>query len=169
ATPGKLPENMTKSFDLVVSRLRAMPPQTPGVDEILCSIGMRTNDVDVLGGCVPGLAARSPNDVLTFMSQWTLAILKGDVAGARQVIENARAAGVSPETITQLEGQIATQEQKSTRATMLGGVLLVSAIVAISALVVLFRGSRKQPAGAPASTHGGPVEGVAPETNTPAA
>jgi hypothetical protein len=161
ATPGKLPEKMAQSLDVVVTRLRTMPAGTRGVDEILCSIGMRTSNLDVLNACVPVLVARSPNDVLTLMSQWTLAVLKGDAAGAQQVIETARAAGIPPETISQLESQLKIENRKGSRATLLGAVLMVSVIVAISALIVLLRAARKLPTDADLAAR--TAEGAAPD------
>jgi hypothetical protein len=145
ASAGKLPEKMVASLDIVTTRLQAMPPGTAGVDEILCSIGVRTNNVELLNGCVPGLVARSPNDVLTFMAQWTLAMNHGDMATAREVIERARTAGIAPETIAQLESQIALEGPRRTRGTVLGVVMVVLLIVALVALAVLIRGARKLP------------------------
>jgi hypothetical protein len=165
ASSGKLPDKILASLDILASRLQAMPPGTNGVDELLCAIGVREHNDELLGKCVPNLVARSPSDPLTFIAQWTLAVDRGDMTAAHDVIDRARAAGVSAETVGQLEDRFAQESPRRTRATILGITMVVLLIVALGALVVLIRGARKLPTDAdlaPASPPETAENGVGP-------
>lgn len=163
STSGTLTDKRLASLNVVVERMRAMPKGTPGVDEIECAIGARTADKDLLSECVPGLTAKTPNEVLTFTAQWKLASLQGDVASARDVIARAKAAGMPQETIDQLEGQIERDGSRRTRTTLLGVALVVLLVIAGAALFVIVRGARKLPTDAdllrPAGADGAPPAG----------
>lgn len=145
AKPGKLSDKDVASLNVAVKRLRAIPQAADVVNENECAVGVRTGNIDMLGECVPPLVAKSPNDPLTLMAQWSLALQQADTRTLRDIIDRAKAAQMPPEQITRLEEQLAAAGPAETRKLLLSAVLIACLVVALGALLVLLRGRNRLP------------------------
>jgi hypothetical protein len=146
AKPGKvLGDKDVAALNIAVKRLRSMPQAADFVNENECAVGVRTDNVDMLAECAPALVAKTPDDPLTLMAQWSLARHQADTATLRAIIDRAKAAHLPPDQITRLEEELAATGPAEMRKAVLGAVLIACLVAALGSLLVLLRGRNRLP------------------------
>jgi hypothetical protein len=73
------------------------------VDDITCEVGVRTSNVEQLKECTAALAAHAPDNPKTISYQWALAIQEGQLDEAGRLVERAKAAGITPESVASMQ------------------------------------------------------------------
>jgi hypothetical protein len=136
STKGPLPAAERTELYAVIKHLEH-ETQLGALPSVLrCDVALRFNDVPALEACSKELAAKAPKDPKTISFEWALALEKRDRGSALQLIDRARAVGMSGDGIARMER--ATRAMTLRRIGMLF-VLIVAAGAAAFTIVRLRR------------------------------
>jgi tetratricopeptide (TPR) repeat protein len=142
ATPGPLTERQTKALAQVIDHMRQDPAGRAAADALDCDVGVRTSNAAELEACTGRLAASAPHDPATLSYQWALAMLKGDREGARDLVSEARRAGLLAERVTEMERAMAGEARGLRLRRVALGVAVVCFLGALG--FVLLRAARRR-------------------------
>jgi tetratricopeptide (TPR) repeat protein len=139
--PGPLGDKERLALVAVLDHMRGDPAARGAVDGLECEVGVKTSNVAQLEECTAALAARSPGDPKTLSYLWALAMDRGKLDEAAQIVEQARAAGVPAESLDRMRRTIATRasRRRTTRILALGSILLLLGAIALLARARLQR------------------------------
>ena len=126
--PGPLGDKETLALTAVLHHMREDPAGRAAVDELECEVGVKTSSVAQLEECTAALAARAPADPRTLSYLWALAIDRGKLDEAAEIVARARAAGMPAESVDRMRQT--TMGRASRR-----GTVKIFALGAISALL----------------------------------
>jgi hypothetical protein len=124
-----------KEVEAVIEGLRRSKVNAGSAADIECRLAVRLSDVGRLERCTKELATLAPQETNNIGYQWSLAILKRDQAGARQLIEKARQAGLEVDGLERMT----RASQRATLKRNLSFALAAVLLLAGGALVVLRR------------------------------
>jgi hypothetical protein len=103
AVPGPLVANQRAELDAVLTHLNS-EAQLGAVPVVLrCEVALRAEDTHALAACTETLKKTAPNDPKTISFQWALALEKHDRSTALQLLDRARAMGVSADGVAKME------------------------------------------------------------------
>jgi hypothetical protein len=154
--PGKLSKDDVASLSKVVQHL-VDDPGTADLGRMWeCEIAVRTSDSVMLKECTTALAGTAPHSAQAIMYQWALAAQNGDYKAARQVLDDGQAS-LAPPTLERLRKQTDAGLREARTRHVLLGISIALGIVAIGALVWLWRMSAAARRGGAASP---PVAGA---------
>ena len=131
----RLSDKELADVEAVIAHLRSKTDTEIFGHHVACELGARLSDEKRLESCTSALAKLAPTDPKTLTFQWTLAMHKGDLARAEQLIEQARAAKLSPAALEKMTA--ATAQAQSPLATLLRHWRLVVSIVAALGLAAV--------------------------------
>ncbi len=148
--------NDAKKLTAVIQHVREQVPNGTLADELECQLGLKLSDAGRLKECTRRLAAAAPNDSKTLTYKWSYALLRGDTAEAKRIIEHARrTAALPPMALSRMEES--TRRSKFARRGPLGSswfLVMVGVLVAGGLLACLMVVRRRQPATALANNSG---------------
>jgi hypothetical protein len=141
AEPGRLSDKQTAALAAVLRHMREDPAGRDAVDDLECQVGVRTSNVPQLEECTAGLAARAPGDPRTLSYLWALAIDEDKLDEAAQLVEEARAAGMPPETLETMRQTTAARATRHRTVTLLAiaAIALLLGAAAVAARGILRR------------------------------
>jgi tetratricopeptide (TPR) repeat protein len=129
--PGMLSPKEVLAATNVIAHLKSEDAGRDIGNELECELGVRTSDRKQLRECTTALGATAPNDPKTIGYEWALAMLEGDIGGARRFLTEAGKAGVSEEKIKIMQQAVTTATGRQNRAfglTAAGLLILLGAI-----------------------------------------
>lgn len=143
ARPAALSPEELSEFDQVLAHARSQGVDTSELLPLSCELGLRMRDDARLDACVTELAALAPGAAPTISFTWALAMRRGNEAGARKALEQARAASLDPKKVAEMEATT-TKAFGSSRPWAIGGIA-VALVAGLAALVMARRGSKPKP------------------------
>ena len=151
AKKGALSGQEVDALSSVLDHLRGDPAGSQVVDDLMCQLGVRLEDVNRLEQCTTALAAKSPTDPRTISYQWALALKRGNFDEAAGLIERARATDMKPEGIDHMvrgtEAILATRRRKF----YAWGFGALAIVFGLGAAIVFFVSRRRKTFGAAAT------------------
>ena len=118
--------------------------------QLACRLAVRSHRVRLLDECSGGLAAAAPDEPSTTVFRWSLALERGDVALARQLVARARAGGVAADGLAQMTAATESAAGARTLArTLVRGGGAVAVAGAFLALGLAGRRRRRRVSGRP--------------------
>ena len=115
------------------------------VAQLRCEVATRLEDEGRLESCSKELSQLAPKDPKTFSYAWALALKQGDFDGAREVMQDAKKAGIPGAAIQAMEDGIASERAKVPAWLRVLSQWQVLAVVALAAtLAIVFGLSRKK-------------------------
>lgn len=76
------------------------------VRQVECPFGLRVQDLKILDACARDFATFDPKSQTAVTYQWAVALAKGDFSRASELVKNAKAAGIQPVGIRDMERAI---------------------------------------------------------------
>jgi tetratricopeptide (TPR) repeat protein len=114
--------------------------------ELECEIALKERDEAGLLKCSSTLAAAAPNNPKALTYAWALAMVRGRYIEAYQIVRSAKAKGMAPAGVQQMERETLSSLSKSHVAVLLAGISVLLAGAAIAVLVLMLRQWRSSPA-----------------------
>jgi len=103
AKRGQLTAEETADVKAVVEHLESEAESRVTAAQLRCTWALRAHDVPMLEACTKTLDALAPNEAETISFAWALALENHDRAAADRLITRAKAAGVKPEGLSEME------------------------------------------------------------------
>jgi tetratricopeptide (TPR) repeat protein len=98
------------AVDKVIQHLEKKLPQSTVPYEIECQLGLRLQDRARLQHCTDRLGALAPEDPKTLSLQWAYALQRKDYGSARELLDRAKTAAISPEDLHRMQEATRTAE-----------------------------------------------------------
>ncbi len=139
-SPGPLTERQTKALSMVVAHMQKDPAGRAVVDEVECEIAVRTSNRSQLEECTEKLAASAPQDPKTISYEWALAMLRGKLDDASQLLDEAKTLGFQPAGLARMESALSEAQAGRHRSRVVllsiaGALLLAAAATAATAAI----------------------------------
>jgi hypothetical protein len=115
-----------KEIESVMAHLAAQPNLGIAPVALRCDVALKFEEVRALESCTQELARLAPTDPRTVSFQWALAIQKKQRSVALQLIDKARAAGVSTSGVTMMESETHRMVMRQTGRFALIGICAVA-------------------------------------------
>ncbi len=96
AKPGPLAPKETIALRQVIDHMKAADAGRAAAVDLECEVAVRTSNVAELRECTTALRATAPDDAKTISYRWALALLENDFGQARKLIDDAKASGIDP-------------------------------------------------------------------------
>ncbi len=90
-------------IDAVVAHVAKQPDAASLAATLRCQVALKFDDVKTLAACTGELTKSAANDPATIAYQWALAVQQKDRGGALSLIEKARKAGASNDSVLKME------------------------------------------------------------------
>jgi tetratricopeptide (TPR) repeat protein len=103
AKPGPVEPKETAALGQVIDHMKSEQAAHDVVNDLECEVGVRTSNVAQLKECTAALSATAPDDPKTISYRWALAVQENRFREAARLIEAARAKGMQPEGIANME------------------------------------------------------------------
>ncbi len=107
-----------------------------------CETGVKLKDAELLDACTKVLAALAPDDPKTVVFQWSLAMMKGQIDKARDLLIRARATGVVKEGLDAMEQATRGNSWFSNRGR--AGILVAAGFLVLAAVALLVAIKRRR-------------------------
>ncbi len=130
--PGPLGDKERLALANVINHLKEDEGGREAATQLGCELGVRTDDVARLQECVTALSTTAPNAPETIAYQWALAVRQSNYGRARQLIEDAKAAGLSDERLKNMRQVTDDGARRDRKAWVLSaaGLLILAGAVA---------------------------------------
>lgn len=100
---GELGSEERSTIDEILSHLKAQNVELAALSRVECEVAVRTSDETRLEECTRALARIDPENPRTIAYLWSLALLQKNRANAERLLEQARASGMNPEAIDEMQ------------------------------------------------------------------
>ena len=140
--PGRLSDKETAALAAVLRHMRDDPAGRQTVDDLECEVGVRTSNVAQLEECTAALSVRAPQDPKTISYLWAMALEEGQLDEAARLVDQARAAGVPPESVDSMRQATAARASRH-RLTLLLALASIALLLGAAAVVGRALGRRR--------------------------
>jgi hypothetical protein len=139
ASDAPLTASDRRQIDVAIGQLAKEPAAALITERVRCNVAAHEHDGPGLEACTAKLVSLAPDDARTIAFQWTLAVDKGDKAGAELHFARAAAAGTDKEALARMAAKMRAAGWLSHRGTTLSrfvawgvaGLLVTLAVFAI--------------------------------------
>jgi tetratricopeptide (TPR) repeat protein len=136
----------TEKITAVIQHVRQQLPTSTLADELQCQLGLKLEDAARLKDCTQRLAASAPTDPKTMTYQWSYAMLRGDTAEAKRIIDHARRTSAIPAAALSKMEESTRHSRFTARVLVRNSWFLATAAVLLASgfLVYVFVARRRQ-------------------------
>jgi len=136
----------------IFDHLREDKTLNDGFYDLECQFSSRASDVRGLERCVAVAQAKAPDAPTTLIYEWELAVRKGNIPEARQLLDRMKASGLKPEVVERMNHEMGVMAGKHIALVVYGLLFVACSVAAATAGILLARRRR---------TKQGPVIGTA--------
>jgi tetratricopeptide (TPR) repeat protein len=149
ATPGPISDKQSKAVVRVLAHMKDEQAGRAAADQLECEVGVRLSNAQALESCIARLSVTAPDSPETISYRWSLAMIRGQIGEAKQLVEQAKNAGVKPEGVAGMERAIVEVQSNQHRFRVILGLISLALLLGgagVAAMSVVRRRATPRPA-----------------------